>query len=216
MAKTKLVVEEHDVDARLADFGVTRTDIIRIALAALGARNDSIAFDPKTAKGQFSYIYGVRALRDVFVPAGYEPVSKQNIESVYDASNGRKIMFQSADTACLESQEPKAISDIGAGKETVIGNSSLYLFPYMEEEERARRAKLSAYEVAEAWYVYAAFLNDTVACELSQPASVVDKQFSDFIERIFILHEGGAGPAGLLNLDDNTPPTEIKPLISKR
>lgn len=216
MPQTKLVVEPQEVDDRLADFGVKRADLTRIALTALGARNDSLPADPKTAKGLFSYIYGVRTLRQVFLRPGlgYEPISSQNIESVYDPKNGRKIMFQSADCACL-TRDPKAISDIGAGKETVIENSKRFLFEAMEADAHAAAAKLTDYERAEAWYLCTAFVNDTVACELSRPAGVEEKQFSGFIERIFILNMDASGP-GLLNLEDDAPRIEIKPLVLKR
>jgi hypothetical protein len=214
--KTKIVTEPQDVDARLAAFGVRRQDLLQIPLLALGARNDSVPFDPRTAKGQFSYIYGVRAMRQVFVPAGYEVVSRQNIESVYHPSAGRKIMFQTVDCACLESQIPEAISEIGTGKETVIQKSSGYLFEEMQQEDELRRKTLSDFDRAEAWYLCTAFVNETVTCELSRPEGVIDKQFSGFIERIFILSGDDAGMSKLINLDDDTPPLEIKPQISKR
>ncbi len=216
MPLTKLVIEPQEVDGRLSDFRVTRADIIRIGLASLGARNDSVAADPRTARGQLGYIYGVRTMRQVFTPAGYEPISRQNIESVYDARSGRKIMFQTVDCACLEGQNPKVISEIGTGKETVIHDSERFLFPEMEAAAREREAKLSAFQRAEAWYLCTAFLNGSVTCELSRPSGVEDKQFSGFIERIFILRDGETGPAGLLDLEDDAPPIEIKPLVLKR
>jgi hypothetical protein len=45
---------------------------------------------------------------------------------------------------------------------------------------------------------------------------VIDKQFSGFIERIFILREGEGGPAGLINLEDDGPRIDIKPVVVKR
>jgi hypothetical protein len=218
MLKTKVVIDPQDVETRLAEFGTTRQDLIRIALSALAARNDSVLDDPKTAKGQFSYIHGVRAMRQAFCPAGYERISKQNIESVYDAANARKIMFQTVDCACLKTQAPQAISDIGSGKETLIENShrTPYLFKHMQDEEERREKELTEFDRAEAWYICTAFVNDTVACELSRPLGVVDKEFSGFVERIFILREGEGGPSGLLNLEDDAPRVEIKPVILKR
>lgn len=217
MLKTKVVTEPQDVEARLAEFGIARQDLIRIALSALAARNDSVLDDPKTAKGQFSYIHGVRAMSQAFRPAGYERLSKQNIESVYDAANARKIMFQTVDCACL-TQAPQAISDIGSGKETLIENShrTPYLFKHMQDEAERREKELTEFDRAQAWYICTAFVNDTVACELSRPLGVVDKQFSGFDERIFILREGEGGPSGLLNLEDDEPRVEIKPVILKR
>lgn len=206
-----------EVDDRLADFMVKRQGLVRIGLTALGARNDSLPYDdPKTAKGQFAYIYGVRTLRQVFRPAGYEAISSQNIESVYDSKNQRKIMFQSVDCACIESRAPKAISEIGSGKELVIENAQTFLFKDMEDAERERQARLTAFQRAEAWYLCVAFVNNTVSIELSRPRGVENKQFADdFVERIFILRDGD-GPSGLINLVDDLPPIEIKPIIIKR
>jgi hypothetical protein len=214
--ETKIVTEPQDVETRLADFGVHRQEILQIPLLALGARNDSVPFDPKTAKGLFSYIYGVRAMRQVFASAGYEVVSRQNIESVYHPIASRKIMFQTVDCTCHESQSPEAISEIGTGKETVIQKASRYLFEEMQQEDDLRRKSLSDFDRAEAWYICTAFVNDAVTCELSRPKGVIDKQFSGFIERIFILREGDADPSKLINLVDDTPPLEIRPTIRKR
>jgi hypothetical protein len=216
VAQTLLIVRPEDADARLADFRIERYDIVRVALSALAARNDSVPDDPKTAKGQFSYIYGVRAMRQAFIPAGYERISRKNIESVYDATKARKIMFQTVDIACVESQIPQPISEIGAAKETVIENSYPYLFEEMQKAEDQRQQALSEYERAEAWYICTSFANGTVSCELSRPQGVIDKEFSGFSERIFILREGEGGPSGLINLDDDTPPLEIKPVVVKR
>ena len=216
MLQTRLIVRPEDVHARLAHFRVKKDDIVRVALSALAARNDSVSDDPKTAKGQFSYIYGVRAMRQAFIPAGYERISRGNIESVYDAAQARKIMFQTVDIACVESQFPQPISEIGAAKETVIENSYPYLFEEMQKAEDRRQKALTEYERAEAWYVCTSFANGTVSCELSRPQGVINTEFSGFIERIFILREGEGGPSGLINLDDDTPRFEIKPVVVKR
>jgi hypothetical protein len=217
MPLTKIVSEPLDVDARLAGhFRVDRKAVRHIARAALGARNDSIAFDPKTAKGLLAYIYGVRALREVFVgTAGYELISRQNIESVYDAPR-LKIMFQTVDVACIVGQSPKAISDIGIAKQAVIEKAERSLFPEIEEEERRRIAALTDYERSEAWYFCVAFGEAGMTCELSRPYGVVDKQFAGFVERIFIITGDDPEGGGLLNLDDDLPPIEFTPVVLKR
>lgn len=213
---TKIVSDPLDVDARLADFRVDREAVRHIARAALGARNDSVPFDPKTAKGLLAYIYGVRAMRDVFVAgAAYELVSRQNIESVYDRPR-LKIMFQTVDVACVKACAPKAISEIGTAKQAVIENGQRSLFPEIEEEEQRRIAALTDYERAEAWYLCVAFGEDGITCELSRPHSVVDKQFAGFVERIFIITGDDPEGGGLLKLDDDSPPVEFTPLVLKR
>ena len=216
MPLTKIVAEPPEVDARLADFRTDREAVRYIARAAMGARNDSIPFDPKTAKGLFSYIYGVRALREVFVAnAGYELVSRQNIEAVYDAPR-LKIMFQTVETACVLGADPKAITDIGVAKQAVIENAERSLFPEIELETQRRIAALTDYERAEAWYLCVAFGGSGVTCELSRPSGVIDKQFAGFAERIFIITGDDPESGGILKLDDDTPPVEFTPLVLKR
>jgi hypothetical protein len=76
----------------------------------------------------------------------------------------------------------------------------------MQREGDLRRKALSDIDRAEAWYICTAFANETVTRELSRPEGVIDKQFSGFGERIFILSEGDAGLSKLINLDHDTPP----------
>lgn len=61
MLACKIVHEEIEVDARLAQFGTTRTELRKIVHAVETAHNDAVPYDPKTAAGQFRYIYGTRA-----------------------------------------------------------------------------------------------------------------------------------------------------------
>jgi hypothetical protein len=95
-------------------------------------------------------------------------------------------MFQTVDVACVESQNPQLISEIGAWKEAVIENSQPYLFAEMQRDEGQHRQGIAEYDRAEAWYVCLSFAKDSVTCELSRPQGATDKQFSGFIERIFI------------------------------
>jgi hypothetical protein len=219
MLPCTILKDTDDVEARLRElFGLGRADVVRIALGALAARNDSVDFDPRIARGLLAYIFGVRTLREVCAEAGgYEPVSHYNIESAYNVTRSLKIMFQTADSACIEGRDPKAISAIGPAKELFIKEASTgFLFPEMEKEHEEHLARLSAFDRAEAWYVFVAFPNNTVTCELSRPLDVKGGQFSKFVERIFILAEGDLGPSGLLDLDDEAPAPEIKPIISKK
>ena len=215
MLATKLVIEPSDVIERLRDFGTTREDIAQVALAAMAARNDSVAFDPKTAPGQLAYIYGVRSLRERLVPSGYDPVSRGNIESAWDRERGRKVMLQTVDVPWMLGQDPEARHEIGQGKTRVIERSTGFLFREMEEAAAREREAMSDYDRAEAWYVCVAYQQDSVTCELSRPSGVEDGKFTGFEERIFILGRG-VGPDTLLKLDGGQPPTDIKPIVSRR
>ncbi len=210
------VVEEMEVTDRLsAHFGTTRAHFLQIALASLQAKNDSIPIDPKFAPGMLAYIYGVRAVRQVLGPKGFEPHSRANIESAFHEARRIKVMFQRADCAAQVWPEPKAISPIGEAKQALIENSSLFLFADMEAEHAEQQRERDLFDDAEAWYVIVAFDGQNASCELSRPKAVTDKQFDGFIERIFITGPDGLGPV-LLDLADDTPPTEFKPTVSKK
>jgi hypothetical protein len=213
--KIKLVISPPQVISRLADFGVEPRSAAGVGHAALAARNDSVPTDPKTAPGLLAYIYGVRAMRDAFTAPRYAVHSRQNIESVFDITAGRKIMFQTVDLACNEHHTPQPISEIGPAKESVIEYSTGYLFEEMQRAEDARQREMSAYDRAEAWYICTSFQNDHVTCELSRPIGVHEKKFAGFHERIFIL-QGGGGSLPSIDLKDDSPPLDIKPVIRKR
>lgn len=217
--KTIIISEKIEVESRLSDFGLKRDGAARICEGALHGRNLKSGLQPKTAEGLLKYIFGVEALRAVFLSSDtvkYEIFSKSNIEGVFDPVNGRKIMFQMVDQACgLHDPQPK--SKIGDGKRRLIEESRTgFLFPEWEEEEQRREAIAEALSAAECWYlIMSVDNNDVVCCELSRPKSVDDEKFDGFHERIQIFKYGEFEPVGghqkSQNEDDDT--FEIKPAV---
>ena len=83
MHPTKIVREPIEVDATLMDvFGVNRTDLFPVVHKVIAARNESVLNDPVMAKGIFAYIFGTRAIRDLFRPKGWIIDRTDNIEAV--------------------------------------------------------------------------------------------------------------------------------------
>jgi hypothetical protein len=216
MLSCKIVRDEIEVDARLASFGITRSEARKIILAVVTAHNDAVPYDPKTAAGQFRYIYGTRAVRDTFCPKKWTPDSAGNIETVYDPATDRKIVYQSVDRAADERNEPKAISGKGPGAARVVSRSTqAFLFPEMEAEASEDRRR----ENAVTWFFCVSIDGDDVRAELSLPRSVDDdlENFKGFIERIFIVGPGDWDTSGIRGLDDDGPGgDEIEPVVTKK
>lgn len=216
---TTIISDELPVNSRIADFGFSRADFKKICEAVAHGRNLKTSLQPKTSEGQLKYIFGVEGMREVALASKaikYEVFSKNNIEGVFDAANGVKIMFQMVDRACTKSH-PQPKSKIGEGKRKFIEKSNQgFLFPEMEAEEDNRIEFVNALEGADCFYVMISISeNDAFDCELTRLRGVTDDAFSDFIERIWILKDGEF-VIGDTDADETNDTFEIKPQITKK
>ena len=142
--------------------------------------------------------------------------SKNNIEGVFDAANGRKIIFQTVDQACT-TPIPKAKSKIGDGKRKFIEKSNQgFLFPEMEAEEDNMIEFVNALERAECWCIVLSITEtDAFDCELTRLKGFDDDALSAVGERIWVLKDGKfvIGETDTEEADDTF---EIKPQITKK
>ncbi|HRK98461.1 MAG TPA: hypothetical protein PLE43_08315 [Alphaproteobacteria bacterium] len=208
MLEKKLYKEEDEVESRLYEFGATKDSLLKIIHAAAGGRNLAVANDPKTAGGQFAYIYGTRALRDVFLSLGWKKDRHDNIESVVNPDNGIKIIFQNVDIAADTLRAPKAISGKGAASARIIDFAQPNLFPEFNDEEE-QKANQSV------WFFCVSVNGDDVRAELSRPYSLEGGQFSDFIERIFILQNNDWEELNI-TIEDDTDLQDFEVNISRK
>jgi hypothetical protein len=186
MPSTKITDGDHPVDVRLNWFGVSRKDFHKIVFEAVAARANFVPHDPSNAAGTLSYIFGTRALRDVFCQKkGWQLNRSGNIESVYHQEKGLKVVFQNASSACDPKKEPQAISEKGSGAAKAVELGQGTLFPETEEEKAAKSEGVAAL-----WYFFVRIDGVDVTAELSWPRSIDDRQFNGFNERIFVVRPG--------------------------
>jgi hypothetical protein len=185
--RAKIFREDHEVAPRLSLFDVTREELFRVVELAVGGRADAVPNDPVTAGGLFSYIFGTRGIREVFLPKGWIKDSTKNIESVIHPRSGIKLIFQNVDLACDEIRFPKAISGKGIASEQLIDVSIAFLFKELEKEHQERLNKT-------VWFFCVSAIGEDVRAELSLPLGIEGRQFSGFTERIFILKDGDWRP----------------------
>ncbi|HET7084421.1 MAG TPA: hypothetical protein VFI23_06600 [Rhizomicrobium sp.] len=194
--------EDDDTAPRLAQvFSSTKEELASIALAAVGAKNDSVPDDPINAPGQLGYIYGTRAVRVVFRAKGWLIDRRDNIESTVQPDTRVRIIYQNTDTAGRLFPSPKAISDKGVAAERLIDLAEPFLFPDMEEERKAKIAEAKKKENETVWFLCVASDESGIWAEISRPRYIKNNQFGEFIERIFLI-EGILPPATPLRRDD--------------
>jgi hypothetical protein len=102
------------VETRLADFALTREQIIAIGQTARAYAEDASPSMPLNAGGMLSYIHGVGELRQQLVGAEYVPDRACGIESVVRRDRSVRIAFQNVDKCCAD-MAPMPRSEKGSG-----------------------------------------------------------------------------------------------------
>ena len=175
--------EEFEVLPRLTALGVTKSELLDVVRAAVGARRDATPFHPASAGGLYAWIEGTRRLRAIYVPQGWEIDRTDNIESIFSPGIGIKIIYQSAGRAGDPLRDPLAVSRKGAGSARAVELAQGELWPEIRTTE-LRKVN------AASWYLFVYADGDDVRAELSFPISIADDQFCGFNERIILVQNG--------------------------
>jgi hypothetical protein len=200
--------EEIYIAPRLAQLEAPKSALLEVVRAAVGGRRNCTGYHPLSAGGLLSWIEGTAQLRRVFVPLGWEICRRDNIESVYNADAGIKIVFQNAERAGDPLFNPVAVSKKGAGSARAVQLGQYELFPEDKEKEVAEIT-------ASTWVLFVYADGDDVRAELSCPIAINDEQFDGFHERILLVQKGewdGPSPTA----DDGEPPADYGVTISRK
>ena len=212
MLIAKVYAEEWEVDDRLAPFGVTRAEILRIIPPIVAAKADAVEDDPASAAGQFAYIYGTRVTRGLFRSKKYLLHRERGIEAVRHPDRDLKIVYQSVDLAGVRSHDPQAISGKGAGATHLIDQGLLF----SDKELAALNPSTIKPLNTGIWFLCVSIDGDTVGVELSLPSTIEGDNFGKFIERIMILDPGSGAKIGMVENGDEDDAAEFEPKISRK
>lgn len=191
MHAVRIYREPSEVAARLAPFGVTVTELADVARAVVAARNDVVSVDARTAAGTKAYLAGVRHLRFLFLPKGWQADSSGGVESVVHMETGIRLVYQSVDEACVGIRGPQAINGKGPAAEAAIRRGQGLLF--REEDLPEIAPERIALLNSTVWFFCLSVNTDDaedIRVELALPAAVEGGNFRGFIERIFIIKPG--------------------------
>ena len=209
MTPAIVLKDASDVSARLRElFDITLEEAIHIVLAAAAAKRDAVDDDPVTTPGTFAYIYGTRAIRKTFRARGWHIDRRDGVESVVNLERGLKLVFQNADVAASEHQDPRAVSEKGSASERAVRLAQGWLFPEMEWEVVSR-------ETAHLWFLFVSINGSDIRAELSRPRAIDDGQFTGFHERILILSPGDLDKL-IVGFDDDIPVDVPEVIVSKK
>jgi len=207
----KIYEEPIRIDSRLTSLGLDRGRLVRVALQALGARNDAVSIDPVNAAGLLAYIYGTRAIREYLLPKGWQMDRSQNIEATVDPTSGTRLIYQNCDLCCVRSREPRTISTKGLATSQLLDQRNGDLFPELLEEQLQEAS-------GKVWFLCVSMNDDDVRAELSCPTKLEGKQFSDFRERIFLIRDGDLGlwPAPPSQADHEDEAHDYEVIVTKK
>lgn len=189
MLASKIYAEEWEIDKRLSEFGLTRSELIEVVRSTLAERLNTVEVDVINAPGMLSYIHGTRHLRFLLLSKGYKIHRGKNVESCVHPETGVKIIFQNVDQAAVTFRGPKAVSGKRSGSAEAIQNAQGSLFSDRDLPEVISPSDLSGLS-SSVWYLCVSFDERNVRAELSMPVGVKNGNFSGFLERIFIVDSG--------------------------
>ena len=199
--------EELEVAPRLERLGVTKSELLQVVRAAVGARRNATPFHPLSAGGLFAYLAGTEHLRRVYVPQGRQICRRDNIESIFHREIGIKIVYQNAERAGDPIFDPIEASRKGAGAARAVELGQYDLFPEARELECADITAVT-------WYLFVYADGPDVRAELSCPVAINDEQFDQFHERILLVQKGNWDSPD--PLADDAPPVDFEVNVSRK
>ena len=212
MPAGRLYIDDWDIDARLAEFGVTRSELYQVVREVVGARADAVENDPLSAAGQFAYIIGTRNTRALLRSKGWLVDRRENIEATTHPDRHVKVVYQSVDLAGDPLHTPRAISGKGSGAERAILQDSLF----SDQEIAALAVRSVSQPPAGVWFLCVSVNGDDVRAELSKASGVAGGNFKSFDERIFILRKGEWEKIRVGGGDDASDAIELEPIVRRK
>jgi hypothetical protein len=179
---TTIIQDPLQVDARLADLGVTLDELRAIVRSAVAARNDAVPNDPSNAGGWMAYCYGTRKLRDIFCPRKWKLDRTDGVESVVNPTTGVKLVYQNAQSAGDISRDPRSVSAKGEASKQLVNWVNGDLFRGWPDQNKRPDSSV--------WYLFVDTDGEYIGAELSRPQSIEGGQFKGFSERIIIVVPG--------------------------
>ncbi|WP_444925895.1 hypothetical protein ACJJI4_17085 [Microbulbifer sp. TRSA002] len=187
MHSSRIYREPHEVPGELSQFNVSISELQKVALEAISARNEATSLHPQNAPGMYSYMAGVAALRALFIQKqGWEMARPNGVEAVKNEQQGKLILFQNVDVACGR-HDPNPLSSKGKGVAALVDNPSGYLWDYMADDAQQN-------ENLHTWFFCVSCKEEEVRAELSRPRAVKNGNFGTFAERIFIIQDEDWNP----------------------
>lgn len=197
--------EEADRDDRLVQLGLSHDLLLEVVDACVAAEANCTANDPPMAKGFMVYCAGVRRLRELFCPVGWERDDTGNFSTIVHHELRLRVAFMNTDSGtCNPDAQPANRSKKGPNSERAA-TTNQSLLPGIEWPSSRADGSRPAGEDYVTWHMCVHIDGDRVSAELVLQSDFEAGYFVDCAERIFLIKDAdwaGSGP----RLDDDLGP----------
>jgi hypothetical protein len=185
--------ESWDVARRLADFGMTREQLLEVIRACASGAGNVTENDPPGTHGWETYRFGVRRLREELRPDGWEPDNTDGLATITNAQLKMRIAVANTNdaTGILDrTRFPQNRNKKGPTAERAAETNQALLPGVDWPAVTKLRGDVIDIDDLVTWYLCIYVNGDDVRAELSLLDKVEDGWFTDWKERIIILKPG--------------------------
>lgn len=180
------VFEADAAQARLVEMGLDGQSLREVVLRGEYARADATAYDPATSAGTRAYEARVRALREIYIPQGWQLKREGGLELTASPDGARAIITRSGDDAVGDPNgDPRPTQTVGETTSKAARNNAQLWIPALLLDV-ARDTPQAVPEARETWMLLVNRRGDLVRAELSLPAATKDGEAFTWIERIML------------------------------
>lgn len=172
-----IIFEDYAAESRLMALQLNKEGILAIRDVAHSYRIDASPLMASNAPGSLAYHFGVEALRQQFLGSVWRLDRNGGLEGIVNVNTGLKVCFQNIDVACNLINNPKPISEKGAGAERACQGNLFAKAGLVIPSKPAPMGSRSA--------VSFVMVDQNGGVEVSRPV-VSDGKYIDFVERIFV------------------------------
>jgi hypothetical protein len=196
-----------DVAQRLADFGITRDQILEVVRACVSGAGNVTENDPPGTHGWETYRFGVRRLREMLRPDGWERDNTDGLATIVSDQLSMRIAVANTDNATgIPDRLPQNRNKKGPTAERAAATNHA-LLPGVAWPLAVKR-QTGAVSVTEqiTWHLCIYVDGDDVRAELSLLDEIESGFFIGWQERIIILQPGDWETVDLPTSDDDFGP----------
>lgn len=208
MEQAVLRIEPWDVARRLAQFGMTRDQLLEVIRACVSGAGNVTENDPPGTHGWETYRFGVRRFREVLRPESWEPDNTDGLATIVSDRLKMRIAVVNTDvdTGVPDPYKfPQNRNKKGPTAEDAV-KANMALLPGIAWPLAPKRESRVSVSELITWHFCIYIDGDDVSAELSLLDKIQSGFFTGWKERIIILKPGDWKSVDLPSEDDDPAP----------
>lgn len=180
----KLITKPQNVTNELLSYGIPEAYLTEAVKRGYSARNNATSNDPPSTAGNYAFFATVRAIRELFIPKGWEKINKHNLCYTVNVETKVAIVVSSGNQDVgIEDALPHTKNPKGEQTKTYISNNR----DIFEVEEKAQKiiTEFPDFETLILLYYFDPKKNE-IRLELSLPIDIDNGHISGWHKRIIL------------------------------